>query len=49
MSFTKTLSTWVSGLKYEDVPQAAVPWVKAAVLDYFAVALAGACGPMLRM
>src|SRR5688572_9330873 len=41
MSFTKTLSEWISRLRYEHVPQAAVPWVKAAVLDYFAVALAG--------
>src|SRR5688572_8775742 len=41
MSFTKTLSKWISGLDYDNVPQAAVPWVRAAVLDYFAVALAG--------
>ena len=41
MSFTKTLSKWISELRYESVPEAAVPWVKAAVLDYFAVALAG--------
>ncbi|MDB5863863.1 MAG: MmgE/PrpD family protein [Betaproteobacteria bacterium] len=41
MSFTKTLSTWIAGLRYESVPEAALPWVKAAVLDYFAVALAG--------
>ena len=49
MSFTKTLSAWVSGLKYEDVPQAAVPWVKAAVLDYFAVALAGCIAKDLKI
>lgn len=41
MSFTKTLSRWISELRYEGVPPAAVPWVRAAVLDYFAVALAG--------
>jgi 2-methylcitrate dehydratase PrpD len=41
MSFTKTLSRWISGLTYEAVPRAAVPWVRAAVLDYLAVALAG--------
>ena len=41
MSFTKTLSKWISELDYDSVPQAAVPWVRAAVLDYFAVALAG--------
>jgi 2-methylcitrate dehydratase PrpD len=41
MSFTRTLSAWIAGLTYESVPDAALPWVKAAVLDYFAVALAG--------
>ena len=41
MSFTKTLSKWISELRYDSVPAAALPWVKAAVLDYFAVALAG--------
>lgn len=41
VGFTKALSRWIAGLRYEDVPQAAIPWVKAAVLDYFAVALAG--------
>lgn len=41
MSFTTTLSKWISGLRYESVPETALPWVKAAVLDYFAVALAG--------
>lgn len=41
MSFTKAISSWISALRYESVPTAAVPWVKAAVLDYFAVALAG--------
>jgi len=41
MSFTKTLSAWIAGLRYENLPDAAAPWVKAAVLDYFAVALAG--------
>ena len=41
MSFTKALSKWISGLRYESVPEEAVPWVKTAVLDYFAVALAG--------
>jgi 2-methylcitrate dehydratase PrpD len=41
MTFTKTLSKWIADLRYEHVPSAAVPWVRAAVLDYFAVALAG--------
>jgi 2-methylcitrate dehydratase PrpD len=41
MSFTTTLSKWISGLRYDDLPAAVTPWVKAAVLDYFAVALAG--------
>ena len=41
MSFTKTLSAWISGLRYEHIPGEAVPWVRAATLDYFAVALAG--------
>jgi 2-methylcitrate dehydratase PrpD len=41
MSFTKTLSKWIAGLRYADAPEDAVPWVRTAVLDYFAVALAG--------
>ncbi|MGZ5140058.1 MAG: MmgE/PrpD family protein, partial [Burkholderiales bacterium] len=41
MSFTKTLSKWIAGLRYANVPEDAVPWVRTAVLDYFAVALAG--------
>ena len=41
MSFTTTLSKWIAGLRYGDLPSAVTPWVKAAVLDYFAVALAG--------
>lgn len=41
MSFTKTLSQWIVGLRYEDLPREVVPWVKAATTDYFAVALAG--------
>ena len=41
MSFTKSISSWISSLRYESVPAAAIPWVKATVLDYFAVALAG--------
>jgi 2-methylcitrate dehydratase PrpD len=41
MSFTKTLSKWIADLRYETLPEPVLPWVKAAVLDYFAVALAG--------
>ena len=41
MSFTKTLSRWIVDLRYEHLPFEVVPWVKAAVTDYFAVALAG--------
>ena len=41
MSFTKTLSRWIVDLRYEHLPIEVVPWVKAAVTDYFAVALAG--------
>ena len=41
MSFTATLSKWISALRYEDLPEDAPPWVRAAFLDYFAVALAG--------
>lgn len=49
MSFTKTLSQWISGLRYESVPDMAVPWVQAAVVDYFAVALAGCKAEGLAM
>ena len=41
MGFTKTLSRWIVDLRFEDLPAAVVPWTKAAVTDYFAVALAG--------
>jgi 2-methylcitrate dehydratase PrpD len=41
MSFTKTLSKWIASLRYANVPEDSVPWVRTAVLDYFAVALAG--------
>ncbi len=41
MQFTKTLSRWIVDLRYEDLPGEVLPWVKAAVTDYFAVALAG--------
>ena len=41
MSFTKSLAEWIVGLRYEDLPGAVVPWVKAATTDYLAVALAG--------
>lgn len=41
MSFTKSLAQWIVGLRFEDLPGAVVPWVKAATTDYFAVALAG--------
>ena len=41
MGFTKTLARWIVDLRYDDLPTAVVPWVKAAVTDYFAVALAG--------
>src|SRR5687767_6172055 len=41
MSLTATLSKWISALRYEHLPEAAPPWVRAAFLDYFAVALAG--------
>ena len=41
MGFTKILARWIVDLRYDDLPAAVVPWVKAAVTDYFAVALAG--------
>ncbi|MBI4183132.1 MAG: MmgE/PrpD family protein [Proteobacteria bacterium] len=43
MGFTRTLAEWTAALRYEDLPPAALPWVKAATLDYLAVSLAG-CG-----
>ncbi|MCC6532243.1 MAG: MmgE/PrpD family protein [Burkholderiales bacterium] len=41
MGFTNTLAAWIAGLRYEQLPAQAVAWTRAAVLDYFAVALAG--------
>jgi 2-methylcitrate dehydratase PrpD len=36
-------------LRYEDLPREVVPWVKAAVTDYFAVALAGCPADGLKL
>ncbi|MBI3069424.1 MAG: MmgE/PrpD family protein [Betaproteobacteria bacterium] len=41
MGFTKTLAQWIAGVEYESLPPEVTPWVKAAVTDYLAVALAG--------
>lgn len=49
MGFTKTLSKWISELRYENVPREAIPWVKTAVIDYFAVALAGCIADGLKI
>jgi len=49
MGFTKTLSRWIVDLRYEDLPREVVPWVKAAVTDYFAVALAGCPADGLKL
>jgi 2-methylcitrate dehydratase PrpD len=49
MGFTKTLSRWIVDLRYEDLPPAVLPWVKAAVTDYFAVALAGCPAEGLKL
>ena len=49
MGFTKTLSRWIVDLRYQDLPGEVVPWVKAAVTDYFAVALAGCPADGLKL
>jgi 2-methylcitrate dehydratase PrpD len=49
MGFTKTLANWIVDLRYEDLPTEVVPWVKAAVTDYFAVALAGCPAEGLKL
>jgi 2-methylcitrate dehydratase PrpD len=41
MTFTKTLAKWICDLRYDSLPREVLPWTKAAVTDYFAVALAG--------
>jgi 2-methylcitrate dehydratase PrpD len=41
MGFSRTLAVWSSDLSFDDLPEAVVPWVKAAVLDFLAVSAAG--------
>lgn len=41
VGFTKTLAQWIADLGYESLPPEVTLWVKAAVTDYLAVALAG--------
>jgi 2-methylcitrate dehydratase PrpD len=41
MGFSRTLAVWSSGLSFDDLPEAVVPWVKAEVLDFLAVGAAG--------
>lgn len=45
MGLSKTLADWTSSLKFNDVPSAAIPWVKAAIIDYLAVSAAGCRAP----
>jgi hypothetical protein len=40
MGFSRTSAVWSSGLSFDDLPEAVVPWVKAAVLDLLAVSAA---------
>ena len=49
MGFTKTLARWIVDLRYADLPREVLPWVKAAVTDYFAVALAGCPAEGLKL
>ena len=49
MPFTTTLARWTSGLRYQDLPSGVLPWVKAAVTDYLAVALAGCPAKGMRI
>lgn len=49
MGFTKTLSRWIVDLRNEDLPREVLPWVKAAVTDYLAVALAGCPAAGLKL
>jgi 2-methylcitrate dehydratase PrpD len=41
MRLSRTLAGWSSGLSFDDLPEAVVRWVKAAVLDFLSIGAAG--------
>jgi 2-methylcitrate dehydratase PrpD len=45
MEMTGTFALWSNNLDYSDIPAEALPWVKAATIDFLAVTLAGCRSP----